>query len=123
MFPKPKGLAVAVVVLAQEAEAEELVLEAVAVCVTQVQVETAGRNGLAPEHNVRAVREKTRRRQLPQGEKHPQVRGERHLRVLAGAESVVQVVRDEATDATTRERMLDEIIGDGEETELFSQSV
>ncbi len=69
----------------------------------------------APEPNVRAVLVQTRRELL--------LRAETQL----GAQGAIELdeavaPRDEAMGATMREKTLDAIIGDGEETGLFSPS-
>jgi len=95
--------------------AVEPVPEAVVACATRVLAAAAVLGLRAPEPNVRAVLVQLRRELLP--------RAETQLRAQGAIELDKAVVpRDEATGATMREKMLDVIIGDGEETGLFSPS-
>ena len=92
--------------------AVEPVPEVVVACATPVRAEAVVLSLRAPEANVHAVPEQLRRELL--------LRAETHL----GAQRAIEpdAARNEAMDAITREKTLDAIIGDGEETGLFSPS-
>ena len=92
--------------------AVEPVPEAVVACATPVRAEAAVLSLRVPEPSVRAVPEQPRRELL--------LRAETHLEAQRAIE--LDAARDEAMDAITREKTLDAIIGDGEETGLFSPS-
>ncbi len=86
--------------------------EVAAACATRVRAEAAVLSVRAPEPNVRAVPE-LRRELLLQAETQLGVQGAIEL-------DEAMAPRDEATDATMREKTLDAIIGDGAETGLFA---
>ncbi len=88
--------------------AVEPVPEGVVACATRVRAVAGVLSLRAPEANVRAVPEQPRRELLVRAETQGAIE--------------LDAARDEAMDAITREKTLDAIIGDGEETGLFSPS-